>query len=81
MTIRAYDSTISKASRALGAMLHDAVYQFGMGGGVFLGLLSNPALPKRLKSGSPKYIAGKKRTGALSGGHGTNDRTRRASAG
>ena len=31
MTIRTYDSNyLSKASRALGAMLHDAVYRFGL---------------------------------------------------
>lgn len=60
MTIRAYDSNyLSKASRALGAMLHDAVYQFGMDGGTFLDLFIQSGVAEAFESGSPKYIAGK----------------------
>lgn len=60
MTIRAYDSNyLSKASRALGAMLHDAVYQFGMDGGTFLDLFIQSGVAEAFENGSPKYIAGK----------------------
>ena len=60
MTICAYDSNyLSKASRALGAMLHDAVYQFGMDGGAFLGLFIQSGVAEAFENGSPKYIAGK----------------------
>ena len=60
MTIRAYDSNyLSKASRAVGAMLHDAVYQFGMDGGTFLDLFIQSGVAEAFESGSPKYIAGK----------------------
>ena len=60
MTIRTYDSNyLSKASRALGAMLHDAVYQFGMDGGTFLDLFIQSGVAEAFESGSPKYIAGK----------------------
>ena len=60
MTIRTYDSNyLSKASRALGAMLHDAVYRFGMDGGAFLDLFIQSGVAEAFENGSPKYIAGK----------------------
>ena len=60
MTIRAYDSNyLSKASRALGTMLHDAVYRFGVDGGAFLGLFIQSGVAEAFENGSPKYIAGK----------------------
>ena len=55
MTIRTYDSNyLSKASRALGAMLHDAVYQFGMDGGTFLDLFIQSGVAEAFENGNAK---------------------------
>lgn len=60
MTIRTYDSNyLSKASRALGAMLHDAVYQFGMDGGTFLDLFIQSGVAEAFETAVPNTSRGK----------------------
>ena len=50
---------LSKASRAVGNMLHDAVVEFGMDGEDFLKRFIQSDVAEEIESGNPKYIAGK----------------------
>ncbi|WP_102412052.1 helix-turn-helix domain-containing protein [Beduinella massiliensis] len=50
---------LSKASRAVGNMLHDAVVEFGMNGTDFLKRFIQSDVAEQFESGNPKYIAGK----------------------
>lgn len=50
---------LSKASRAVGNMLHDAVIEFGMDGEDFLKRFIQSDIAEEIESGNPKYIAGK----------------------
>lgn len=60
MTTHAYSQLyLSKASRAVGNMLHDAVLEFGMGGTDFLKRFIQSDVAEQFESGNPKYIAGK----------------------
>ena len=60
MTIHAYSQLyLSKASRTVGNMLHDAVYEFGIDGGAFLKRFIQSDVAKQFEHGNPKYIAGK----------------------
>ena len=60
MTIHAYSQLyLSKASRAVGNMLHDAVIGFGMDGEDFLRRFIQSDIAEEIESGNPKYIAGK----------------------
>lgn len=60
MTTRAYSQLyLSKASRAVGNMLHDAVVGFGMDGEDFLKRFIQSDIAEEIESGNPKYIAGK----------------------
>ena len=49
---------LSKAARAVGNMLHDAVYVFDMNGNLFLGRLIQSGIAEEIERGNPKYIAG-----------------------
>ena len=60
MTIHAYSQLyLSKASRAVGNMLHDAVIGFGINGEDFLQRFIQSDVAEEIESGNPKYIAGK----------------------
>lgn len=60
MTTHAYSPLyLSKSSRAVGNMLHDAVVEFGMDGTDFLKRFIQSDLAGEIESGNPKYIAGK----------------------
>lgn len=60
MTTHAYSQLyLSKASRAIGNMLHDAVIEFGMNGEDFLKRFIQSNIAEEIESGNPKYIAGK----------------------
>jgi len=60
MTIHAYSQLyLSKVSRAVGNMLHDAVLVFGMSGTDFLNRFIQSDVAEQIESGNPKYIAGK----------------------
>ncbi len=60
MTTHAYDQLyLSKASRAVGNMLHDAVLEYGMDGADFLKRFIQSGVAQQIESGNPKYIAGK----------------------
>ena len=60
MTTHAYSQLyLSKASRAVGNMLHDAVIEFGMDGEAFLRRFIQSGIAEEIESGNPKYIAGK----------------------
>ena len=60
MTTHAYSQLyLSKASRAVGNMLHDAVIEFGMDGEDFLKRFIQSDVAEEIESGNPKYIAGK----------------------
>ena len=50
---------LSKASRAVGNMLHDAVEVFGMNGADFLKRFIQSRIAEQFENGNPKYIAGK----------------------
>lgn len=50
---------LSKSSRAVGNMLHDAVLEFGMNGTDFLKRFIQSDVAEQIESGNPKYIAGK----------------------
>ena len=50
---------LSKASRSVGNMLHDAVLEFGMNGTDFLKRFIQSDVAGQFESGNPKYIAGK----------------------
>lgn len=49
----------AKASRSIGNMLHDAVYEFGMDGADFLNRFIQSGVAEQIENGNPKYIAGK----------------------
>lgn len=60
MTTHAYSQLyLSKASRAVGNMLHDALVGFGMDGEDFLKRFIQSDIAEEIESGNPKYIAGK----------------------
>lgn len=60
MTIHAYSQLyLSKSSRAVGNMLHDAVLEFGMDGTDFLERFIQSDVAEQIENGNPKYIAGK----------------------
>ena len=60
MTPHAYSQLyLSKASRAVGNMLHDAVIEFGMDGEDYLKRFIQSEIAEEIESGNPKYIAGK----------------------
>lgn len=60
MTTNAYSQLyLSKASRAIGNMLHDAVLEFGVDGSDFLKRFIQSDIAEQFESGNPKYIAGK----------------------
>lgn len=60
MTTRAYSQLyLSKASRAVGNMLHDAVAEYGINGGDFLIRFIQSDVAEQFENGNPKYIAGK----------------------
>lgn len=60
MTIHAYDqSYLSKISRAVGNMLHDAVLVFNYNGTDFLERFIQSGIAHQIENGNPKYIAGK----------------------
>ena len=60
MTTNAYSQLyLSKASRAVGNMLHDAVLEFGVDGTDFLKRFIQSGVAEQFESGNPKYIAGK----------------------
>lgn len=50
---------LSKASRAVGNMLHDAVLEFGVDGTDFLKRFIQSDVAEQFENGNPKYIAGK----------------------
>ena len=50
---------LSKSSRAVGNMLHDAVVEFGMDGTDFLNRFIQSDVATQIENGNPKYIAGK----------------------
>lgn len=50
---------LSKASRAVGNMLHDAVIEFGMSGSDFLKCFIQSDIAGQFENGNPKYIAGR----------------------
>ena len=60
MTTHAYSPLyLSKASRAVGNMLHDAVVGFGMDGEDFLKRFIQSDIAEEIESGNPKYIEDK----------------------
>lgn len=60
MTTHAYSHIyLSKAARAVGNMLHDAVFEFGYDGGDFLRLFIQSGVAEQIENGNPKYTAGK----------------------
>ena len=60
MTTRAYSQLyLSKASRTVGNMLHDAVTEYGMDGKDFLIRFVQSDVAGQFEDGNPKYIAGK----------------------
>lgn len=60
MTTHAYSQIyLSKSSRAIGNMLHDAVLEFGMNGTDFLKRFIQSDVAEQFENGNPKYIAGK----------------------
>lgn len=60
MMIHAYNQLyLSKSSRAVGNMLHDAVVEFGMDGKDFLHRFIQSGIAEQVENGNPKYIAGK----------------------
>lgn len=60
MMTHAYNQLyLAKASRSVGNMLHDAVYEFGMDGADFLNRFIQSGVAEQIENGNPKYIAGK----------------------
>lgn len=60
MTTHAYSQLyLSKASRTVGNMLHDAVLEFGINGTDFLKRFIQSDVAEQFENGNPKYIAGK----------------------
>lgn len=50
---------LAKVSRAVGNMLHNAVYEFKIDGTDFLNKLIQSDVAEQIENGNPKYIAGK----------------------
>ena len=50
---------LSKASRVIGNMLHDAVVEFGLDGAEFLKRFIQSKIAEQFENGNPMYIAGK----------------------
>mgnify|MGYP003297353486 CR=1 FL=1 len=50
---------LSKASRTVGNMLHDAVLEFDINGTEFLRFFTQSDVAGQIENGNPKYIAGK----------------------
>lgn len=60
MTTPAYNPIyLSRATKAVGNMLHDAVLEFGYDGSDFLRLFIQSDIAEQIESGNPKYAAGK----------------------
>lgn len=60
MTTPAYNPIyLSKAAKAVGNMLHDAVLEFGYDGSDFLHLFIQSDIAEQIENGNPKYVAGK----------------------
>lgn len=60
MTTPAYNPIyLSKAAKAVGNMLHDAVLEFGYDGNDFLRLFIQSDIAEQIENGNPKYVAGK----------------------
>lgn len=60
MTTPAYNPIyLSKAAKVVGNMLHDAVFEFGYDGSVFLRLFIQSDIAEQIENGNPKYVAGK----------------------
>lgn len=60
MMIHAYNQLyLSKASRAIGTMLHNAVLIYDIDGTDFLDLFIQSGIAAQFEDGNPKYIAGK----------------------
>lgn len=60
MMMHAYNPIyLSKTSRAVGNMLHDAVYVFEINGNDFLRQFIQSGIAGEIENGNPKYIAGK----------------------
>lgn len=57
--IHAYSQLyLSKVSRAVGNMLHDAVIEFGLSGEDFIKSFIQSGIAEEIERGNPKYIAG-----------------------
>ncbi|MCD8053025.1 MAG: helix-turn-helix domain-containing protein [Lachnospiraceae bacterium] len=60
MTTHAYSPLyLSKVSRAVGQMLHDAVLEFGINGTEFLERFVQSGIAGQIENGNPKYLSGK----------------------
>lgn len=60
MTTHAYSQLyLSKTSRTVGTMLHDAVQEFHIDGTDFLQRFIQSGVARQIENGNPKYIAGK----------------------
>lgn len=60
MTTHAYSQLyLSKTSRAVGNMLHDAVLEFSLDGADFLERFIQSGVAEQIENGNPKYLAGK----------------------
>lgn len=60
MTTHAYNQLyLAKSSRTVGAMLHNAIYEFNMDGTQFLKRFIQSDVATEIENGNPKYIAGK----------------------
>lgn len=56
----AYDATyLDKATKTVGNMLHDAVYEYGEDGGRFLQMFLQSGIAEQIENGNPKYVAGR----------------------
>lgn len=50
---------LAKSSHAIGTMLHNAVYEFGIDGTDFINRFIQSDIAEQIENGNPKYIAGK----------------------
>lgn len=59
MVMHAYDRMyLSKVSRTIGNMLHDAVIEYGFDGDMFLRQFIQSRIAHEIETGNPKYLAG-----------------------
>ena len=59
MVMHAYDRMyLSKVSRTIGNMLHDAVIEYGFDGDMFLRQFIQSRIAQEIENGNPKYLAG-----------------------